>query len=51
MTDSKFDACAGSDVGRTLRARSGILTVINDTLQSMGVFKDGELHAFVGDAP
>ncbi|KAK9909747.1 hypothetical protein WJX75_006863 [Coccomyxa subellipsoidea] len=41
----------GSDVGRTLRARSGILTVINDTLQSMGVFKDGELHAFVGDAP
>lgn len=38
-------------MGRTLRARSAILTVVNDTLQGMGVFKDGELHAFVEDAP
>ncbi|BDA42921.1 probable mechanosensitive ion channel protein 10 [Coccomyxa sp. Obi] len=38
----------GADIGRTLRARSAILTVVNDTLQEMGVFKDGELHAIVG---
>ncbi|CAL8467439.1 g6977 [Coccomyxa elongata] len=38
----------GADIGRTLRARSAILTVVNDTLQEMGVFKDGELHAIAG---
>jgi uncharacterized phage-associated protein len=36
-------ACSGTDVGRTLNARSALLAIINDVLQELGIFSNGKV--------
>jgi len=32
-------SCAGADVGRTLKARSGVIQAVHDALHELGIYK------------
>ena len=37
-TQSCMTVCAGADVGRTLKARSGVIQCVHDALHELGVY-------------